>query len=115
MMFGLPAVAGAIYFTAKGDSQKMKVASLFAGSALVSFFTGITEPIEFSFMFLAPGLYLMHAILTGVFAFIVGAFGIQLGFGFSAGLIDYVLSLPKAFDIVSANKTGAEAVFANPL
>jgi len=113
-MFGLPAMAAVIYYNAKNDVQKMRVASLFAGSALVAFFTGITEPIEFSFMFLAPALYGLHAILTGVFAFVVGAFGIQLGFGFSAGLIDYVLSIPKSMEIIAANKTGFEAAMANP-
>lgn len=68
-------------------------------------------------MFLAPALYGLHAILTGVFAFIVGAFGIQLGFGFSAGLIDYVLSIPKSVDIASAisEKHGSfQGTMANP-
>ena len=113
MMFGLPAIAFAFYWNADGQQQKARVASLFAGSALVSFFTGITEPIEFSFMFLAPTLYGLHAILTGIFAFIVGVFGIQLGFGFSAGLIDYVLSIPKSVDIANA-KGGFEGIMANP-
>lgn len=117
MMFGLPALAAAIWFNAKGEGQKAKVASLFAGSALVSFFTGITEPIEFSFMFLAPALYGLHAILTGLIGFVVGAFGIQLGFGFSAGLIDYVLSIPKSVDIASAiseTKGSFAGTMANP-
>ncbi len=113
MMFGLPAIAAAIYYNAKGNVQKTRVASLFAGSALVSFFTGITEPIEFAFMFLAPALYMLHAILTGVFAFIVGAFGMQIGFGFSAGLIDYVLSIPKSMEIANA-KGGFAGAMANP-
>lgn len=114
MMFGLPALAAAIWYNANGNQQKAKVASLFFGSALVSFFTGITEPIEFSFLFIAPALFLTHAILTGLFGFIVGAFGIQLGFGFSAGLVDYALSIPKSLDIIAANKSGFEAVMANP-
>ena len=84
------------------------------GSSIVSFFTGITEPIEFSFLFMAPALFGLHAVLTGVFGFITGLFGIQLGFGFSAGLIDYALSIPKSLDIISANKTGIDAVMANP-
>ena len=54
-------------------------------------------------MFLSPALYVLHAILTGIFAFTVGAFGIQLGFGFSAGLIDYVLSIPKSLEIIQAH------------
>lgn len=115
MMFGLPAITAAIYYNAKGHVQKTRVFSLFAGSALVSFFTGITEPLEFAFMFTAPALYGIHVLLTGVFGFIVGAFGIQLGFGFSAGLIDYVLSIPKSLEIIKSNKSGFEAVMANPI
>ena len=57
----------------------------------------------------------MHAGLTGIVGFIVGAMGIQLGFGFSAGLIDYLLSVPKSLDLIAANKTGFSAVIANPL
>ena len=113
MMFGLPAMALAFYYTAKNKTQKARVASLFAGSALVSFFTGITEPIEFTFMFLAPQLYVFHAILTGFSGIIVGLMGIQVGFGFSAGLIDYVLSIPKSIEIANA-KGGADAVLSNP-
>jgi PTS system N-acetylglucosamine-specific IIC component len=59
--------------------------------ALTSFLTGVTEPIEFSFMFLAPALYLLHAILTGASMVIMNLLGVKLGFGFSAGLFDYVL------------------------
>ena len=115
MMFGLPALAAAIWYKAKGNVQRSRVASLFAGSAIVSFFTGITEPIEFSFMFLAPALFAMHAVLTGIVGFIVGLMGIQLGFGFSAGFIDYLLSVPKSLDLIHANKTGFSAFIANPL
>jgi phosphotransferase system glucose/maltose/N-acetylglucosamine-specific IIC component len=57
----------------------------------------------------------MHAILTGVSAFFVGLFGIQLGFGFSAGLIDYLLSIPKSLEIIKENKTGFSAVMAHPV
>ncbi len=63
---------------------------------------------------MAPMLYGMHAVLTGLFGFITGLFGIQLGFGFSAGLIDYALSIPKSMEIIKANKTGLDAVMANP-
>jgi PTS system N-acetylglucosamine-specific IIC component len=59
--------------------------------ALTSFLTGVTEPIEFSFMFLAPALYLLHAILTGVSMVVMNLLGVKLGFGFSAGLFDYLL------------------------
>ena len=61
-------------------------------AALTSFLTGITEPIEFSFMFLAPQLYVLHALLTGLSMFVCHAAGILIGFGFSAGLIDFVLN-----------------------
>ena len=60
--------------------------------ALTSFLTGVTEPIEFSFMFLAPALYLLHAVLTGVSMVVMNLLGVKLGFGFSAGLFDYVLN-----------------------
>ncbi|MFM2483938.1 N-acetylglucosamine-specific PTS transporter subunit IIBC [Celerinatantimonas yamalensis] len=91
MMFGLPAAAAAMYTTAKSENRR-KVAGLLFGVALTSFLTGITEPIEFMFMFLAPGLYLIHAILTGCSLALCAALGIHDGFGFSAGLFDYVLN-----------------------
>jgi len=68
----------------------------FVGTAIASFLTGITEPIEFAFMFVAPLLYFVHAVLTGVSAFLVTMLGIKHGFGFSAGLIDYLLNMPLA-------------------
>lgn len=92
MMFGLPGAALAMYTTAKPERKKM-VASLFLAGAFASFVTGVTEPIEFAFMFLAPGLYVVHALLTGVSVFIAASMHWIAGFGFSAGLIDYVLSL----------------------
>ncbi|TDV22701.1 PTS system glucose-specific IIC component/PTS system N-acetylglucosamine-specific IIC component [Mycoplasmopsis mustelae] len=115
MMFGLPALVGAFIFTAETKEQKIKVASLFGSAALVSFLTGITEPIEFAFLYVSPLLYLFHALLTGIFAFVTGAFGIQLGFGFSAGLLDYILSIPKSLRII--NESGystLNTVLANP-
>ncbi|MFD2370109.1 N-acetylglucosamine-specific PTS transporter subunit IIBC [Brevibacillus sp. GCM10020057] len=93
MMFALPAAAFAIIHTAKPEKRKA-IASVFIGAALASFLTGITEPLEFAFMFAAPMLYVIHAILTGVSGFIVTAMGIKHGFGFSAGLIDYALNFP---------------------
>ena len=66
MMFGLPGAALAIYLSAK-PSQRTKVASIMLAGAFASFFTGITEPLEFSFMFVAPVLYFIHAVLTGIF------------------------------------------------
>ncbi len=62
------------------------------GLALTSLLTGVTEPIEFSFMFLAPVLYLIHAVLTGIAMVVMDLLGVKLGFGFSAGLFDYVLN-----------------------
>ncbi len=91
MMFALPAAAFAIIHSAKPEKRKM-ISSVFVGVALTSFLTGITEPIEFAFMFAAPLLYIIHAVLTGVSAYIVTALGIKLGFGFSAGLIDYLVN-----------------------
>lgn len=80
-----------MYHTAKDSKKKVAASLLFAG-ALASFFTGITEPLEFSFMFMAPGLYLVHALLTGVSAAICTVLPFRLGFNFSAGFVDWVLS-----------------------
>jgi PTS system N-acetylglucosamine-specific IIC component len=91
MMFGLPGAALAIYHMAKPEN-KTKVASLMIAAALASFFTGITEPLEFSFMFVAPILYVVHAFLTGISVFIAASMHWIAGFGFSAGLVDMVLS-----------------------
>lgn len=91
MMFGLPAAALAMYAAAEKE-QKPKVAGLLFSVALTAFLTGITEPIEFMFMFMAPVLYGVHAILTGLAMAITAHFGILNGFGFSAGLFDLVLN-----------------------
>ncbi|SYV97102.1 EIICBA-Glc, partial [Mycoplasmopsis edwardii] len=115
MMFGLPALVAAFVYTAENKVQRTRVIALFGSAALVSFLSGITEPIEFAFLYASPLLYFVHAVLTGVFAFITGAFGIQLGFGFSAGLMDYITSIPKSMAIINdSNFTGAARVFANP-
>jgi PTS system N-acetylglucosamine-specific IIC component len=91
MMFGLPAACLAMYHTALPD-RRHAVAGLLASIALTSFLTGVTEPVEFSFMFLAPALYAVHALLTGLSFIIMSALHVRLGFGFSAGLFDYVLN-----------------------
>lgn len=91
MMFGLPGAALAMYQTAKPNKKKIALSLLTAG-AFASFFTGVTEPLEFAFMFLAPGLYLIHAVLTGISVFIAASLGWMAGFGFSAGLVDMFLS-----------------------
>ncbi|MGF1736002.1 N-acetylglucosamine-specific PTS transporter subunit IIBC [Photobacterium satsumensis] len=91
MMFGLPGAALAIYQCA--DKQnKDKVFSIMLAAAMASFFTGITEPLEFSFMFVAPVLYLIHAVLTGISMYIAASMEWMAGFGFSAGFVDLVLS-----------------------
>ena len=92
MMFGMPAAALAMYHTAKTSQQK-QVYGWFLGSAIAAFFVGVTEPIEFAFMFVAPVLYVIHAFLTGLSLFIAALFHWTAGFSFSAGLIDYLLSL----------------------
>lgn len=92
MMFGLPGAALAMYKNAESKAKKIAAGTMIAG-AFASFFTGITEPLEFSFMFAAPGLYLVHAFLTGVSMFVAATFHWTAGFGFSAGLVDFALSL----------------------
>ena len=91
MMFGLPAACLAMYRNALPERRKA-VGGLFLSVALTSLLTGVTEPIEFLFIFLAPLLFVLHAILTGLSMVIMDALGVKLGFGFSAGLFDYVLN-----------------------
>ncbi|MGB5805333.1 MAG: N-acetylglucosamine-specific PTS transporter subunit IIBC [Vibrio anguillarum] len=91
MMFGLPGAALAIYHTSTAKNKE-KVASIMIAAGFASFFTGVTEPLEFSFMFLAPALYVLHAALTGLSVFIAASMQWIAGFGFSAGLVDMVLS-----------------------
>lgn len=97
MMFGLPGAALAMYLAAPKARRPM-VGGMLLSVAITAFLTGVTEPLEFLFMFLAPLLYLLHAVLTGISLFIATALGIHAGFSFSAGAIDYVLmySLPAA-------------------
>ena len=91
MMFGLPAAALAMYTTAKSKNKKLVGGILFS-AALTSIITGITEPVEFAFMFVAPLLYVLHALLAAVSAFVCVSLGIRHGFTFSSGLIDYLLN-----------------------
>jgi glucose-like phosphotransferase system IIB component len=90
MMFGLPAVALAMYHTAKPHKKKI-VGGLLLSAALTSLFTGITEPIEFTFLFLAPLLYGIHCIFAGLSFMLMHIFNIAVGMTFSGGLIDYIL------------------------
>ncbi|MDR5876880.1 N-acetylglucosamine-specific PTS transporter subunit IIBC [Caballeronia sp. LZ032] len=91
MMFGLPAACLAMFHEAPKERRAV-VGGLLFSMALTAFLTGVTEPIEYSFMFLAPVLYGIHAVLTGLSLAICSALGIHLGFTFSAGAIDYVLN-----------------------
>lgn len=95
MMFGLIGVALAMYTTAKPENRKTVGGALFS-VAFTSFLTGITEPLEFMFMFLAPVLYALHALFTGAAMAICYVLGIKHGFGFSAGLIDFILNMKFA-------------------
>ncbi len=96
MMFGLPGAALAMYHTAKPEKKKL-AGGILMSAALCSFFTGVTEPLEFAFMFLAPALYVAHALLTGISVAIVAALPIRAGFQFSAGFVDWFLSFKAPF------------------
>ncbi len=91
MMFGLPAVAIAMAIRAEDEYKKQVWAFMVAGS-VVAFLTGITEPLEFAFMFISPVIYVVYAGLTGIYASLVVLLGISNGFGFSAGFIDWFIS-----------------------
>ncbi|WP_193017110.1 N-acetylglucosamine-specific PTS transporter subunit IIBC [Proteus sp. FME41] len=91
MMFGLPGAALAIYHCARKE-HKAKVAGIMMAGAFAAFFTGITEPLEFSFMFVAPVLYVIHAFLMAISVYIAASMEWISGFGFSAGLVDMFLS-----------------------
>ncbi len=95
MMFGLPAACLAMFFAAKKEKRAV-VGGMFVSIALTAFLTGVTEPIEFTFMFLSPVLYGIHAVLTGISLAISYIVGFRDGFGFSAGLIDYLLNFGLA-------------------
>ncbi|GAA1278236.1 PTS sugar transporter subunit IIA [Planotetraspora silvatica] len=94
MMFGLPAAALAMWRTAL-PHRRAAVGGIMISAALISFVTGITEPIEFAFIFVAPVLFVVHALLTGVSMAVVAALDGRLGFGFSAGAIDAGLNASK--------------------
>ena len=95
MMFGLPAACFAMYRSAAPDKRRA-AGGLLLSMALTSFLTGVTEPIEFTFMFLAPLLYGLHAVLTGLAMVVMDQLGVRLGFSFSAGLLDYVINFGQA-------------------
>ena len=91
MMFGLPAACLAMYRAARPENRKL-VGGMLLSMALTAFLTGVTEPVEFTFMFLAPILYVIHAILTGISLALMNLLHVRLGFTFSAGLFDYIIS-----------------------
>nr|WP_206020498.1 N-acetylglucosamine-specific PTS transporter subunit IIBC [Pseudoflavonifractor sp. SW1122] len=97
MMFGVPAAALAMYHTAKPEKRKVAMGILLS-AAIASFVCGVTEPFEFAFMFLAPGLYVVYALLYGIFVAVTTVVGFRAGFSFSAGLTDLIFSasLPAA-------------------
>jgi len=95
MMFGLPSMAFAIYLNTP-KSQRKKVGAVLFGVAFTSFLTGITEPLEFLFLFVAPLLFVIHALLTGLALAMAQILDIHAGFGFSAGLIDYLINYKLA-------------------
>jgi PTS system N-acetylglucosamine-specific IIC component len=95
MMFGLPSMALAIYLRTPKENRK-RAGAILAGVAFTSFLTGITEPLEFLFMFVAPALFLLHALLTGLSLAVAQILDIHAGFGFSAGLIDYIINYKLA-------------------
>lgn len=100
-MFGLPAAAIAIWRSARPE-QRTRVAGIMISAALTSFLTGITEPIEFAFLFVAPVLYLVHAVLAASAQFVANTIGLHMGFTFSQGAIDYVM-----FNLLGKNARGA--------
>ena len=102
MMFGLPAAAYAIY-RAADDAEKKNTGSIMASAGFTSFLTGITEPIEFSFAYAAPVLFAIHGLLAGIALGICAQFDWMSGFGFSAGLIDYLLNYKLAVEASSSS------------
>ncbi|AUB31320.1 PTS transporter subunit EIIC [Spiroplasma floricola] len=110
MMGGLPMAAVAMIMTSDKANRK-EIAGFLGGVAGVSFLSGITEPLEFSFVFIAPVLLGIHAGLTGIFMAITSAMKVQIGFGFSAGFIDYAASLPQSWALANAR----DSIISNPL
>ena len=95
MMGGVPGAALAMIHTAKSNKKKVAI-GLVASAAVCAFVCGVTEPFEFAFMFLAPGLYLIYALLYGIFTMITVLVGFRAGFSFSAGATDLLFSAPLA-------------------
>ncbi|MGK2349759.1 PTS transporter subunit EIIC [Actinomyces sp. W5033] len=98
MMFALPAAALAMWHTAKPSKRKV-TGALMVSVALTAFLTGVTEPLEYAFAYVAFPLYAVHAVLTGLALVIVNALGIKTGFTFSAGLFDYLINMGKSSEL----------------
>ncbi len=111
MMFGIPGAAAAMVHCAKKTKKKVAI-GLVGSAAVAAFVCGVTEPFEFAFMFLAPGLYLVYALLYGIFTVITVSLGFRAGFSFSAGLTDLVFSasLPAANNTLLIFPLGIAAV-----
>lgn len=110
MMFGLVGAAFAMIQEAKPERRRL-VSGLLISAAFTSMLTGITEPLEFAFMFISPVLYGIHAVLTGLSGAVMYLLNVKLGFTFSAGLIDYVLNFNKATNPLLALAVGAVFFF----
>lgn len=104
-MFGLPAAAIAIWHTAKPENR-VQVGGIMVSAALTSFLTGITEPIEFAFLFVAPILYFIHACLAASAQFVANTLNMHMGFTFSQGGIDFLM-----FNLIGGKAQGALYVF----
>lgn len=113
MMGGIPAIAIAMIMTAKKENRQ-QVAGFLGGVAMVALVSGITEPIEFSFAFISPVLLVIHALLSAMFMAFSTSMQIQIGFGFSAGLIDYIVSFAQAWGFACHNDSVGPVV-SNPL
>lgn len=106
MMFGLPGACLAMWHSVSPERRKA-MAGMYLSMALTSFLTGVTEPIEFTFMFIAPVLFLLHAALTGGAMVLMDWMNVRLGFGFSAGLFDYVLNFSRGTNAALMLPVGA--------
>ncbi|AHF61530.1 hypothetical protein P344_06920 [Spiroplasma mirum ATCC 29335] len=118
MMFGLPAACAAMILSVENKTKRAEIAGILGSAAGVSFLTGVTEPIEFSFIFLAPLLLGIHAFLTGAFAALTVGMGIRSGFGFSAGFVDWAISIKTSWDMSTISgvlQNSAYKVIGNPL
>lgn len=102
MMFGLPAIGLAIVARGEKDNRKALM-GVIGGAAIIAFITGVTEPLEFTFAFIAPGMYVLYSVMSAIAAAVTVALGQTIGFGFSAGLIDYAVSIPTTIQMIDVS------------